>query len=144
MIPQLTVDTFPLELFLCLQRTFWLAPNRTQRWFSIRHWGTARILLPWFSPAFPSSTRRGVWSHPWGDGCLWKEVTSESPHRTWPWLAFPIVEECAVTAPSGVWQSWWQAACRVTCRWEAVMSKGTLWTSTTTQKQQFKVPQLPS
>lgn len=42
-----------------------------------------------------------------------KGVTSKSPHRTWPWLAFPKVEECAVTAPSGIWQSWWQAAFHV-------------------------------
>lgn len=105
-----------------------------QSWLSIRHWGTARVLLPCFSPAFPSSTMRGVQSRSWGDGCLWRGVTSKSPHSTWPWLAFPKVEECAVTAPSGVWQSWWQAACHVIWRWEAEMSKGTLWTPTPQHK----------
>lgn len=69
MIPQqVTVDTFPQELFPCLPRAFSFAPSKEQRWPSIKYWGIARMLLPGCSgtPALPSSTMRGVWSHPWG------------------------------------------------------------------------------
>lgn len=95
-----------------------------QRWLSIRHWGAARFFcIGFLLPSYPPQS--GVFRAIPGEMGVFEGEWQASLHTG---LAFPKVEEYAVTALSGIWQNWWQAACCVTQRWEAEMSKQTLWT----------------
>lgn len=147
-IPQLiSVDTFPPGPISTLAQGFLAWPKQSTKVTLQKILRSSQDASAWelWGLLPPHPPQQGVFRAIPGDkypghGCLWRGVTSESSCRMWPWLAFPKAEERAVTAPSGAWRGRWQAACRVTRRWEAATSKGTLWTPTPRHKSSSSKP----